>query len=360
MVHFHHLNHLSLNLPRIAKEAGCVVLYTLHDFWLMCPRGQFLITGPTAQEPWQQCDGQNDAKCAGYCYTNRYATSCSSSEKLELEYWTRWIGLRMEAVRDACDSIDAFIAPSHHLQRKFETQFLLPEDKIMFLPYGFDRERLAGRQRARNFDEVCSDDEPYVFAYIGRHQPSKGINLLIEAALKLIKDDPSIIGQFVVKIFGRSDMNSTAALQRLVSEALPEAHAPSAIFQWFPEYNNFTIVNDVFNNVDAIVVPSIWEENSPLVIQEAQQAGVPVISSAAGGMGELVKNEINGLTFKHRDHNSLAAAMLKALNDPSSMCAMGAHGYLYSESGNVPCAFEHADKVLMLYARLLHGDSTHV
>ena len=56
---------------------------------------------------------------------------------------------------------------------------------------------------------------------------------------------------------------------------------------------------------------------------------------------------------------TLANAMLKALNDPSSMSAMGARGYLYSKSGNVPCAVEHADKILKLYARLMHRDTKH-
>ena len=40
VVHFGHLNHLSLNLPAIAKQvANAKVVYILHDYWLMCPRG---------------------------------------------------------------------------------------------------------------------------------------------------------------------------------------------------------------------------------------------------------------------------------------------------------------------------------
>ena len=41
VVHFAHLNHLSSNLPRIAKqEFGAAVAFTLHDYFLACPRGQ--------------------------------------------------------------------------------------------------------------------------------------------------------------------------------------------------------------------------------------------------------------------------------------------------------------------------------
>ncbi len=48
---------------------------------------------------------------------------------------------------------------------------------------------------------------------------------------------------------------------------------------------------EVFNKIDAIVVPSIWLENSPLVIHEALQAGVLVITADVGGMAEYVHHE---------------------------------------------------------------------
>lgn len=113
IVHFHHLNHLSVDLPNIAKEEfHARVVYTLHDYWLMCPRGQFLVTGtaPSQIEPWQQCDEQNNQKCAELCYTNRYSTGDSTSKQSELHYWTEWIAKRMDAVRSACQvDVNTFI-----------------------------------------------------------------------------------------------------------------------------------------------------------------------------------------------------------------------------------------------------------
>lgn len=83
-------------------------------------------------------------------------------------------------------------------------------------------------------------------------------------------------------------------------------HAVKERIEWMGSYNNKNIVTDVFNKVDAIVVPSIWGENSPLVIHEAQQLSVPVITADYGGMAEYVRDGINGLLFKHRDTNSLS------------------------------------------------------
>lgn len=351
VVHFHHFNHLSLNLPAIAKEeCSAKVVYTLHDYWLMCPRGQFLVTGvttPERPEPWQQCGGQEDRKCATDCYTNRYSTGCSADKQTELDYWMQWIGKRMGAVRTTCDQIDAFVAPSKYLQRKFIQDFKLPEYKVIQQPYGFDRPRMAGRQRVDS-----GPDAPYVFAYIGRHQPSKGINLLVQAALSVIEENPAMANKFVVKIYGRVDINSTVALQRMMDEALPNGRA-AKVFQWHKEYNNFNIVGEVFDHVDAIVVPSIWEENSPLVIHEAQQCGVPVITANHGGMGELVADGVNGRTFDYRSASSLAAVMRQTIDRPAAMQELGKRGYLNSDDGGIPCVKEHAQGILQLYNRLL-------
>ena len=68
--------------------------------------------------------------------------------------------------------------------------------------------------------------------------------------------------------------------------------------------------------VDWVIVPSIWWENAPLVIQEAQQQGRPVIVSGIGGMAEMVKHGANGLTVSPDDPIDLARAMRQAASDP--------------------------------------------
>ena len=351
IVHLGHLNHLSIDIPEVVKSTTkAKVLYTLHDYWLMCPRGQFLMTGVTARggEPWPQCSGQSNEKCAVNCFSSRYATGMSqlSSDSTEVVYWTDWVGNRMEAVRKSCKYIDKFIAPSKYLQQKFLTEFHIAREKILYLPYGFDRLRLSGRERiAHN-----SSDKPYVFGYIGRHQPSKGINLIIEAASQLISSKYNT-NSFRVLIFGRADFATNATLRRMIAEL-----GLNDKFEWRSEYRNENIVKEVFNEVDAIIVPSIWEENSPLVIHEAQQCGVPVITSELGGMGELVRKGYNGLTFTHRSSVSLANEMMTAINNPSEMSAMGKRGYLESVDGQVPSVNDHVQSMLTHYHSLLNDD----
>lgn len=361
VVHYGHLNHLSLNLPEISKAFGAKNVYTLHDFWLMCPRGQFLIVGPTSNEPWKQCTEQVDSKCASSCFASRFATgiyttsSSSSSQSIfadnEVKYWTGWIGERMRMVRSVCDhSIDAFIAPSDHLKTRFINEFGLDAKKVLMLRYGFDLDRLSNRQRKIETKNL-SASRPYVFGYIGRHQPSKGMNLLIEAANIIRNNNPEMSSVFKVIIFGRSDV-STPALRRMVAES-----GVTENIEWCHEYANENIVRDVFDHVDAIVVPSIWDENSPLVIQEAQQCKVPVITSNYGGMGELVKQAVNGLTFQHRNAASLAISMQAAIEQPFGMESLGNRGFLHKADQQVNSIVDHVSEVLSLYKRLLNNEN---
>jgi len=105
--------------------------------------------------------------------------------------------------------------------------------------------------------------------------------------------------------------------------------------------------------VDAIVVPSIWVENSPLVIHEAQQARVPVITADAGGMAEYVHHEVNGLLFAHRDPRALAEQMQRLGDDPMLARRLGARGYLGSVSGDIPDIGAHVREIESLYTRAL-------
>jgi glycosyltransferase involved in cell wall biosynthesis len=331
VVHFGHLNHLSMGLPKVAKEKGIPTVFTLHDFWLMCPRGQFLQWGLTAEEPWVLCDGQDDTKCASKCF-NRFIEGLDIGSELSL--WEDWVGTRMNASRTACDNIDLFLAPSRRLMARHVEEFGLDSLKVEYLDYGFDHSRLANRSR--------SQEEHFVFGYIGRHHPSKGIHDLIDAFCELE-------GNSILRIWGRPQGQLTQSLKRRADEHLFGADR----IDWLPEYYNENIIEEVFNQCDCIVVPSIWDENSPLVIHEAQQCGVPVITADHGGMGEYVEDGENGLTFSHRDSTSLRSAMQKALTDSEALERIGKRGYLYSDDGQIPSNKEHAAAVIQCYEKLL-------
>jgi len=63
------------------------------------------------------------------------------------------------------------------------------------------------------------------------------------------------------------------------------------------------------------VIPSIWLENSPLVIHEAFMAGVPVVGARIGGIADLVKDGVNGLLYAHDSSKDLAQALTTLATD---------------------------------------------
>lgn len=395
VVHFGHVNHLSSSLPAIAKhEFGAATVFTLHDFFLLCPRGQFLVNGPapaaSGADIYELCTRQDDAKCASRCLARRYGEGGSS----EVAYWTQWVGGRMDAFRQlAAADVDAFTAPSKQLLERFVAAGAVPRDKMHYLPYGFDRRLLAGRRRRKvipahhgGFSAPAAagggapasapgtggQPAPFVFAYIGRHEPSKGIHLLVSAAYDLAVAEAAAtvptLPPFSVAIYGRDNGANSAGLRRLVEAGntrLAAARAAaggsgsspsvgSCLVTFEPEYRNSDIVAAVFDRVDAIVVPSIWDENAPLVIHEALQARVPVVTANAGGMAELITNGVNGTQFAHRDAGSLAVALRQVLRDPAHAAAMADRGYLGDPTGagNVPGVNEQVATLAALYRRV--------
>jgi len=333
IVHFGHLNHLSTSLIEGAKDFGAKVIFTLHDFWLMCPRGQFLQWGLTGSELWKLCDGQEDMKCAKKCF-NRFVTGLEGENQGKgIEYWSWWTGERMLHIKEMCRNVDLFISPSRNLMTRHIQEFGVDPNRITYLDYGFDHNRLKLRKRKK--------EQSFVYGYIGRHHPSKGIDHLLQAYSR-------IEGDALLRIWGRPEGQLTHSMER----SSKELSIPPDSLEWLPEYQNENIVEDVFNNCDCIVVPSIWDENSPLVIHEAQQLGIPVITANHGGMGEYVKDGVNGLTFMHRKPEDLRRVMQLAVNDQKEFCRLGKRGYLHSEDGCVPSIESHVKTIIGYYTTL--------
>jgi len=334
IVHIGHLNHLSISLVREIHSRGIPIIYTLHDYWLMCPRGQFMQMHSEDEDLWAACTGQDDRKCATQCYA-RYFSGAPEDLEQDLTYWENWVKRRMDHVRSMVELVDLFVSPAKYLKQRYENDFGLSSEKIVYLDYGFNRSRMAGRQRIAN--------DSFTFGYIGTHIPAKGIHQLITAFGQLK-------GNCQLRIWGRDRGQDSQSLRAIV-ETLPVDKRKRVI--WMPEYKNQRIAQDVFRFTDAIVVPSIWVENSPLVIHEAQQSRIPVITANAGGMGEYVHHEVNGLLYQHRDVNDLTIQMQRLLDNPSFAQLLGERGFLYSEDGEIPAIDEHIKDLEVLYKRIM-------
>jgi glycosyltransferase involved in cell wall biosynthesis len=99
--------------------------------------------------------------------------------------------------------------------------------------------------------------------------------------------------------------------------------------------------------VDWVVIPSIWFENSPLVIQEAFHHGRPVICSDIGGMAEKITDDVDGLHFRVRDAHHLAEVITRAATEP------GLWDRLHQRISRVHSLQQHTDTLSGLYSELL-------
>ena len=331
IAHIGHLNHLSTGIVDELNKQNIPIVFTLHDFWLMCPRGQFLTRSIGKENNFQMCDRQQDHKCATDCY-KVYFSGREESEVQDIEHWSTWTHQRMTETKAIINKVDAFIAPSNYLLNRFVNEFSVPENKIIYLDYGFPTDYLTQTEKSK-------DNTNFTFGYIGTLIPAKGVNQLIEAFCQI--ETPATL-----RIYGRQNGQSTQALKLLASNSKNN-------IEFAGEYINHNLANDVFSKVDCIVVPSIWAENSPLVIHEAQSCKIPVITADFGGMKEYVQHQVNGLLFEHRNTNSLTEQMRFAIENPHLMNEFGQKGYLFSADGSVPNIQDHCKELEKIYNRFI-------
>ncbi len=272
VVHIGHLSHLSTNLPKIAKQKGYPVIYTLHDFWLKCYRGQLI------KPDLQICKGPSDENCLE-CVRNTF------KEKWNIED----IRIYRQHMDEAISYIDRLLSPSRFLLDFYRSNGI-EKEKLVFSKYGFNKEIIKKKERDYKENTKIS------FGFMGRVIPVKGIKLLLEAFRELEKSDLHIFGSI-----GGQKM-------------FLEKYGNEKVF-FDGSFNNWEI-NEILEKIDVLVVPSLWYENSPLVIQEAFMAGIPVITSDIGGMAELVKNKVNGFTFKTGSKLSLKNVMKTIEDNP--------------------------------------------
>ncbi len=307
IAHVGHLSHLSTNIIRILKERGIPVVYTLHDYWLICLRGQ-LIT-----DELKICENRSIEGCAR-CFA-LYFQSIKEGKR-EVERWK-------QHMRDIIDLIDTFLAPSRFLRRTF-IESGVPEDKTQYSDYGFD---------ITLFDEFSKTESDIIrFGFLGRIIPAKGIDLLIEAFCGMEEEDA------VLNIYG-----SLSASGRYLKDKVrnPRIHFRGS-------YDNRDIAK-VLSEVDVLVVPSIWYENSPLVIHEAFLAKVPVIATNLGGMAEYVHDGENGLLFELGNVKNLTEMMEMIVRNPTLLQKLS------DKETPVRTIQEDADSVVGVYERLLRG-----
>ncbi len=140
--------------------------------------------------------------------------------------------------------------------------------------------------------------------------------MLIEAARTLHEAG---IENASIHIYGDYS-NQPAEYQTDVLGALADA-TPNVVYHG--RYENADVAR-LMSRVDAVIVPSIWWENSPVVIQESFSCGKPVICSNIGGMAEKVRDGLDGLHFEAGRPKHLAAVLAGLAGQPEMLDRLSA------------------------------------
>ncbi len=250
-----HLNNihtqLSPMIAEIAHRKGIKVVWTLHDYKLICPRYDCL---------------QNGKKICEECFTNKKAIlrhSCLKNSKiasivgyLEARKWNK---------KRLLKCVDAFICPT-----KFMAEIMVKN--------GFDSDSIYALHHFMNLDLSNEQSEPRqdYYCFLGRLSHEKGIATLIEAANQL---------PHKLIIIGNGP-------QKDGLEAKSKSNVEFVGFKQWPEIKKY------LSHSKFMVTPSEWYEVFGLVNMEALCLGTPILGARIGGIPELINENVNGMTFE--------------------------------------------------------------
>lgn len=315
VVHFQHLMNLSSRMVAMTKARRIPVVVSLHDYWYICGNAQFLR--PDAALCWSH----HSWHCVG-CAAARIGIQ-------GLKWIGPFLGLlfiyRDRLLRKALEMADRLIVPSSFVKSRYIKRGF-PKEKIFLAEYGLDLERLLRGYRKK--------DSPHLrFGYIGALCWQKGVHILLEAFAGLreraelnIFGDPTIFPDYSSK------------LKQLSTKGVR-----------FWERIDNQKMGKTLSQIDVLVVPSLWFEGSPLVIQAAYAARIPILASRVGSLIEKVDDGVSGFLFELGDRVDLRSKMLSLLNNRGVVEEMA------KRSPDPKAITYHAQELESLYQSLLGG-----
>ncbi len=251
-----HLNNvhtqLSPVMAELAHERGIKVVWTLHDYKLLCPRYDCLKNGNTICETCFKGDKKA-------CLDNKCMKDSKLASFIGYREAVTWNRKRLEA------STDVFVCPSQFMADKM-VQGGFSKSKMRTLCNFIDVEKCKFTPvGADDTDSVSLPKKEDYYCFIGRLSPEKGAKTLIEAAKRLPYK--------LVVIGGGPLMNE-----------LKEISHGNIEFVGFKQWDD---IKQLVGKARFSVIPSEWYENNPLSVIEAQCLGTPVLGARIGGIPEL-------------------------------------------------------------------------
>lgn len=261
IVHLNNIHtHLSPIIAELAHNRGIKVVWTLHDYKLLCPRYDCLRNG---NDICELCFNEDKSSCKTYkCMKGSTLASFIGYKEA-----TTWNRRRLEKCTDV------FICPSKFMEQKMAQG-------------GFNSKKLVSLCNFIDIDKCKKDtyEKENYYCYVGRLSHEKGVKTLIKAAQKL---------PYKLVIIGGGPL----------SDELKNETTNTNIE--FVGYKQWDEIKEIVSKARFSVIPSEWYENNPLSVIEAQCLGTPVLGANIGGIPELIENGITGMSFESRNVKEL-------------------------------------------------------
>lgn len=312
IVHFFHLLRFSASAIDACLTSGVPGILTPTDFWIICPTCQLrlsdnsLCMGPDPDSlnccrhiAFQSSGvfGRAVERLPGALF-RMMATQGQSSWWPDKKFSPMFGSLaeRKDFILKKVNKLDRVLVPTRFME-KIMVQNGLDPGVIEFIPYGINMKPFEKKI-------AKTGSERLRVGFMGTLSEHKGAHVLIKA-VKALKDMP-----LIVKIYGKLDHDPgyTKKIKRMAGD--------DGRIEFCGHFPNDKI-GEVFSGIDVLVVPSIWYENTPLVIYSAFASGTPVIATNLGGMSEVVRHEENGLLFEKGDAKGLSVLIKKLVEDRS-------------------------------------------
>jgi glycosyltransferase involved in cell wall biosynthesis len=352
LLHITHLGYFSTATLAVAQELGVPCMVTLTDFWPVCPASRLLRSDGSL------CQGPTEIGRCVRCLVHlgqRGASYTRLSQGIPLSIWallarcTHWPLLRtlptmrwLSALADRPRFIRERLLQAGAIVclGQFQSRVLCgngyPSTQLSICPHGIASPRSLRRATP------LAEGPRLRFGFIGPLSRHKGADLPWRAFACLGAQPPAqLIYWGSLPSTSDTDPFSARLLARIRSTPGVEHRGP---------YENDQ-VRHVLEQIDVLLVPSLWYENTPTVIYEALASGTPVIASDLGGMRELVHAYQGGWLFPRGDVGALSGYMRQLAEQPTMVRQMGAG------IRPVPSFAAHMQEIETFYRRLAGRDS---
>lgn len=295
VVNTHDLQGIGYNILREIGRQSLPCVQVLHDFGFLCIKMTMFYHGNTCAPRHLSC------MASGWVKRN-YLSSIK-----RLSFWSPSKAL-----------LDYYLP---HLPKHQEAECIR-------LPLFFTEP-----ERTRN----VRHDHPVKLLFVGQIVAWKGIEFLLEVLLQLA---PAY--EFKLTVVG--DGKLLEHLQQKYTDA------PWVSFTGKVPPNK---IADIMSEHDVLVVPSLWFENSPLVVHQAIQMGIPILASSTGGLPELVMDQQNGRLLNTGDATQWKEVLAEMFSDYSKIQLLKDRALRLRPLANPDIS---GNKVVQLFERTISGE----